>query len=190
MKGVNKAILVGTLGKDPEVKYAANGNAIANISVATSESWTDKSTGQKQEKTEWHRVVVYGKLAEIAGQYLTKGSQVYFEGKIKTRKWTDQNSGQDRYSTEINVDSFGGVMQMLGGGNQNSQQQGQQNQSQQPQQQGQYVQNGQALNPQQVQNKQAGNFQQPPMNPAPNNFDDSDVPFSMKATSPELFQLV
>ncbi|HBQ45312.1 MAG TPA: single-stranded DNA-binding protein, partial [Thiomicrospira sp.] len=98
MRGVNKVILVGTLGRDPEMKYAANGNAIATFSVATSEQWNDKSTGQKQEKTEWHRVVIFGKLAEIAGQYLTEGSQVYLEGKLQTRKWQDQNTGQDRYS--------------------------------------------------------------------------------------------
>lgn len=115
MRGVNKVILVGTLGRDPEVKYAANGNAITNISIATSEQWTDKNTGQKQEKTEWHRVVFFGKVAEIAGQYLRKGSQVYIEGKLQTRKWQDQNTGQDRYSTEVVVDSFNGQMQMLGG---------------------------------------------------------------------------
>jgi len=115
-RGVNKVILVGTLGRDPEIKYAANGNAIANLSVVTSEQWNDKATGQKQEKTEWHRVVIFGKLAEIAGQYLTKGSQVYLEGKLQTRKWQDQNTGQDRYSTEVVLD-FNGVMQMLGGGN-------------------------------------------------------------------------
>ncbi len=118
-RGVNKVILVGTLGRDPEVKYAANGNAIANLNVATSEQWTDKASGQKQEKTEWHRVVIFGKLAEIAGQYLTKGSQVYLEGKLQTRKWQDQNTGQDRYSTEVVID-FNGQMQMLGGGNRQS----------------------------------------------------------------------
>jgi len=115
MRGVNKVILVGTLGRDPEVKYAANGNAIANLNIATSEQWNDKSTGQKQEKTEWHRVVIFGKLAEIAGQYLSKGSQVYLEGKLQTRKWQDQNTGQDRYSTEVVLDPFSGNMQMLGG---------------------------------------------------------------------------
>lgn len=118
-RGVNKVILVGTLGRDPEVKYAANGNAIANLNVATSEQWNDKATGQKQEKTEWHRVVIFGKLAEIAAQYLTKGSQVYLEGKLQTRKWQDQNTGQDRYSTEVVID-FNGQMQMLGGGNRQS----------------------------------------------------------------------
>ena len=113
MRGINKVILVGTLGRDPEVRYAANGNAIANLSVATSEQWNDKQTGQRQERTEWHRVVLFGKLAEIAAQYLRKGSQVYLEGKLQTRKWTDQN-GMDRYTTEVVVDQRG-TMQMLGG---------------------------------------------------------------------------
>jgi len=117
MRGINKVILVGTLGADPDVKYAANGNAIANLSVATSEEWNDKNSGQKQQKTEWHRVVLFGKLAEIAGQYLNKGSQVYLEGKLQTRKWQDQNTGMDRYSTEIVLSGFDGTMQMLGGGN-------------------------------------------------------------------------
>jgi single-strand DNA-binding protein len=109
-RGVNKVILVGNLGKDPDVKYTASGAAIANITVATSESWNDKQTGEKQEKTEWHRVVFFRRLAEIAGEYLRKGSQVYIEGKLQTRKWQDQN-GQDRYTTEIVAND----MQMLGG---------------------------------------------------------------------------
>lgn len=108
-RGVNKVILVGNLGRDPEMKYTANGAAIANITVATSESWNDKQTGEKVEKTEWHRVVFFRRLAEIAGEYLRKGSQVYIEGKLQTRKWQDQ-SGQDRYTTEI----VGEEMQMLG----------------------------------------------------------------------------
>jgi single-strand DNA-binding protein len=116
MAGINKVILVGNLGNKPEVKYAANGNAIANLSVATSESWTDKNTGQKTEKTEWHRVSIFGKLAEIAGQYLDKGSKVYVEGKLQTRKWQDQ-SGQDRYTTEIVISGFNGTLQMLDGKN-------------------------------------------------------------------------
>ena len=115
-RGVNKVILVGNLGQDPEVRYMPNGNAVANITVATSESWKDQQ-GQQQERTEWHRVVMFGKLAEITGEYLRKGSQVYLEGKLQTRKWKDQ-SGQDRYSTEIVVDQ-GGSMQMLGSRNQN-----------------------------------------------------------------------
>ena len=112
MSGINKVILVGNLGAKPEVKYASNGNAISNLSVATSESWTDKSTGQKQERTEWHRVSLFGKLAEIAGQYLDKGSKVYVEGKLQTRKWQDQND-QDRYTTEVVVSGFNGTLQML-----------------------------------------------------------------------------
>jgi len=109
-RGVNKAIIVGTLGQDPEIRYTANGGAVANISVATNESWRDKATGEAQERTEWHRIVMFGKLAEIAQQYLKKGSQAYFEGRIQTRKWQDQ-SGNDRYSTEIVANE----MQMLGG---------------------------------------------------------------------------
>jgi single-strand DNA-binding protein len=110
-RGINKVILVGNLGKDPEMKYTASGAAIANITVATSESWNDKQTGEKVEKTEWHRVVAFQRLAEIMGEYLKKGSQVYIEGKIQTRKWQDQ-SGADRYSTEV----VASQMQMLGGG--------------------------------------------------------------------------
>lgn len=108
-RGVNKAIIVGTLGKDPEIRYMANGNAVANISVATSEQWKDKTDGSKQERTEWHRIVIFGKLAEICQQYLKKGQQAYFEGRIQTRKWQDQ-SGSDRYSTEIVAHE----MQLLG----------------------------------------------------------------------------
>ena len=110
MASVNKVILVGNLGRDPEVRYMPDGSAIANISVATTDTWKDKS-GVKQEKTEWHRVSFFGKTAEIAGQYLKKGSQVYLEGRIQTRKWQDKETGQDRYSTEI----VGDRMQMLGG---------------------------------------------------------------------------
>jgi len=108
-RGVNKVILVGNLGKDPEVRYMPNGNAVANITLATSESWKDKTTGEQQEKTEWHRVVMFRRLGEIAGEYLKKGSQVYIEGKLQTRKWQD-NSGNDRYTTEIVANE----MQMLG----------------------------------------------------------------------------
>lgn len=121
-RGVNKVILVGNLGQDPEVKYLQNGNAVANITVATSESWRDKATGEQKERTEWHRVVIFGKLAEIAGEYLRKGSQVYLEGSLQTRKWQDQ-SGQDRYSTEV-VINVGGTMQMLGGRGSDGGQQG------------------------------------------------------------------
>ena len=108
-RGVNKAIIVGNLGQDPEVRYTASGAAVTTISVATSESWNDKQTGEKQEKTEWHRVVFFNRLAEVAGEYLRKGRQVYIEGKIQTRKWQDQD-GNDRYTTEI----VGNQMQMLG----------------------------------------------------------------------------
>lgn len=107
--GINKVILIGRLGKDPEVRYMPNGNAVANITLATSESWKDKNTGQQQEKTEWHRIVIYRRLAEIAGEYLKKGAQIYLEGKLQTRKWTDQQ-GQDRYTTEIVCNEF----QMIG----------------------------------------------------------------------------
>lgn len=119
-RGINKVILLGHLGRDPEVKYMPNGNAVANMTIATSESWKDRNTGQQQDRTEWHRVVIFGKLAEIAGQYLKKGSLVYIEGQLQTRKWTDQ-SGQDRYSTEIVV-NIQGTMQMLDrkGSNDNS----------------------------------------------------------------------
>ena len=117
---VNKVILIGNLGQDPEIKQFDNGT-IATASIATSERWTDKTTGERKEHTEWHRVVFNNKLAEIAQQYLRKGSQVYVEGSLRTRKWTDQQTGQERYSTEIRVDN----MQMLGG---------QQQQQQQPQQ--------------------------------------------------------
>lgn len=113
--GVNKVILVGRLGQDPDVRYMPNGNAVANVSMATSDTWKDKESGQKMEKAEWHRVVFFGKIAEIVGQYVTKGSNIYVEGALRTRKWQDQ-SGQDRYTTEIVVD-MNGQMQMLGGRN-------------------------------------------------------------------------
>lgn len=108
-RGVNKVILVGNLGRDPEVRYSPNGSAVANVTLATSESWKDKNSGEKQEKTEWHRVVFFGRLAEIAGEYLKKGSQVYVEGRLQTRKWQDKD-GHDRYTTEIVANE----MQMLG----------------------------------------------------------------------------
>jgi single-strand DNA-binding protein len=109
-RGVNKVILVGNLGADPETRYTASGAAITNIRIATSESWRDKQTGENQERTEWHRVVFFSRLAEIAGEYLRKGSQVYVEGTLRTRKWQGQD-GQDRYTTEIVANE----MQMLGG---------------------------------------------------------------------------
>ena len=118
-RGVNKVILVGTCGQDPEVRYMPNGNAVTNLSLATSEQWTDKQTGQKVEKTEWHRVSMFGKVAEIAGEYLRKGSQVYIEGKLQTREW--EKDGIKRYTTEIVVD-MQGTMQLLGGRPQSDQQ--------------------------------------------------------------------
>jgi len=106
--GVNKVILIGNLGKDPDMRTMPNGNAVANITIATSESWKDKNTGEQQEQTEWHRVVFFRRLAEVVGEYVKKGSKIYVEGKLKTRKWQDQ-SGQDPYTTEIIADQ----MQML-----------------------------------------------------------------------------
>jgi len=159
MAGVNKVIIVGNLGNDPEVRYSNNGAAIANISVATSDSWKDKNTGEKQEKTEWHRVVMFNRLGEIAGEYLRKGSKVYIEGKLQTRKWQDQ-SGQDKYTTEIVANE----MQMLDSRGSNMGQggsSGYQAPSQSaPQQQG----GGQAP-------------QQPASQPAPANDFDDDIPF-------------
>jgi single-strand DNA-binding protein len=192
-KGVNKVILVGNLGNDPEVRYMPNGNAVANLSLATSESWKDPQ-GQMQERTEWHRLTMYRRLAEIAGEYLKKGSQIYVEGKLQTRKWQDQ-SGQDRYTTEIIVDQ----MQMLGGrggegggGNagggyqrpQNNQQGGYQQQGGQSQggyqQQGGQSQGGQSQGgyQQQAPNQGGGQSQpkQPPMAEPDFDFDD-DIPF-------------
>lgn len=109
-RGINKVILVGNLGKDPEVRYMANGGAVCNVTLATSESWKDKQSGEQKDKTEWHNIVFYRRLAEIAGEYLRKGSQIYVEGKLQTRKWQDKN-GNDRYTTEI----IANEMQMLGG---------------------------------------------------------------------------
>lgn len=109
-RGINKVILIGNLGAEPEVRYMPNGNAVCNITLATSDSWKDKQTGQQQERTEWHRVVFFGKLAEIVGQYLRKGSKVYIEGRLQTREW--EKDGIKRYTTEVIVD-MGGQMQML-----------------------------------------------------------------------------
>lgn len=147
-RGVNKVILVGNLGQDPEVRYLDNGNAVANLSVATSESWKDKNTGEHKEQTEWHRIVIYQRLAEIAGEYLRKGSKVYLEGKLKTRKWTDKD-GIERYTTEIVANE----MQMLDS-----------------------RQDGQQTAPTQQPSQQAPAQRQAPMTP-PADFDDGDVPF-------------
>ncbi|MBX4139606.1 single-stranded DNA-binding protein [Pseudomonas sp. S5F11] len=130
-RGVNKVILVGTCGQDPEVRYLPNGNAVTNLSLATSEQWTDKQSGQKVEKTEWHRVSLFGKVAEIAGEYLGKGSQVYIEGKLQTREW--EKDGIKRYTTEIVVD-MQGTMQLLGGRPQEDKQGSRSGQQQRPQQ--------------------------------------------------------
>ncbi|WP_322995914.1 single-stranded DNA-binding protein [Castellaniella sp.] len=111
MASVNKVILVGNLGRDPEVRYSPDGAAICNVSIATTSQWKDKASGDRREETEWHRVVFYNRLAEIAGEYLRKGRSVYVEGRLKTRKWQDKDTGADRYSTEIVADQ----MQMLGG---------------------------------------------------------------------------
>ena len=150
MASVNRVTIIGNLGKDPETRYAPSGDAVTNITVATTETWKDKATGEKREATEWHRVVFFGKLAEIAGQYLKKGSQVYLEGKLKTRKWQDKD-GADRYTTEINADE----LKMLGGKGD-----GQQSE---PQRQQQAPQRQQAQKP-----ASGGGF---------NEFDD-DIPFS------------
>ncbi len=192
-RGVNKVILVGNLGTDPEVRYMPNGNAVANLSLATSESWKDQQ-GQMQERTEWHRLTMYRRLAEVAGEYLKKGSQIYVEGKLQTRKWQDQQ-GQDRYTTEIIVDQ----MQMLGGRNEGGnaggggyQQRPQNNQGnqgnqggyqQQPQQnQGYSNQGGQQGGGQNrpqnapAQGNQSGGQPKPPMAEPDFDFDD-DIPF-------------
>lgn len=148
MNGINKVILVGTLGANPEVKYAANGNAIVNLSIATSEQWNDRNTGQKQQKTEWHKVAIFGKLAEIAGAYLVKGSQVYLEGKLQTRKWQDQN-GNDRYTTEVILSGYDCKLEMLGGNQSNTAAQ-KPTQATQPQQQWRHS-DGRPMQPHEVQ---------------------------------------
>lgn len=175
-RGVNKVILIGNLGADPEVRYMPSGGAVTNITLATSESWRDKATGEQREKTEWHRVALFGKLAEVAGEYLRKGSQVYIEGQLQTRKWQDQ-SGQDRYTTEIVVQGFNGVMQMLGGRAQGGAPQGQQNQQAgwgQPQQPA-YQQQAQQPS-QQQQAPQQQSQQQAPQQQAPQQQQYNDVP--------------
>jgi len=157
MAGVNKVIILGNLGKDPEVRFMPNGGGVANLTIATSETWKDKQTGEQKEKTEWHRVVMFGKLAEIAGEYLKKGSKVYIEGSLQTRKWTNQQ-GQDQYTTEIVVQGFNGTMQMLDSRGQGSggQSGGFSGQGQAPQQQGGF--SGQAA---QQAPQQQGGYTQP-----------------------------
>ncbi|MBQ0210187.1 single-stranded DNA-binding protein [Providencia rettgeri] len=149
-RGVNKSIILGNLGDDPNVRYSPNGTAFANFSVATSETWKDKNTGEKRERTDWHNIVIQGKLAEVAGQYLKKGSQVYIEGKMRTRKYQGID-GQDKYITEVIV-GIDGKMQMLGGNGGNNQA-GSQQPARQPQQ------------------------QPAPQNEPPMDWDDSDIPF-------------
>ncbi|MGL4757477.1 MAG: single-stranded DNA-binding protein [Aeromonadaceae bacterium] len=154
-----QVIIIGNVGQDPEVRYSQAGLCFCNLSIATSESWKDKQSGEKKERTEWHKVVISGKLAEIAGEYVKKGSKIQVVGKMQTRKWTDQ-SGQDKYTTEIVVDSFNGVMQMIGSAPQTQGQQPQQGYQQQPQQrpqQNSYAQaSGGMQKPQQMQQPQGG----------------------------------
>lgn len=120
-RGVNKVILLGRIGQDPEIRYMQSGGAVANLTLATSESWRDKQTGEQKENTEWHRIVIFGKLAEIAGEYVKKGSQLYVEGQLKTRKWTD-SSGVEKWTTEVVLNGPGAVMQMVGGKSEGGQQ--------------------------------------------------------------------
>lgn len=163
-KGINKVILVGHLGQDPEIKYMPSGGAVANVSVATSDQWKDKQSGEMKDRTEWHRVVFFNRLAEIVGEYLRKGSQVYVEGRLQTRKWQDKN-GQDRYTTEI----VASEMQMLGGrGGQSGGDQSLSGGQGQPQQ------GGYSGGQQQAPQAQRAPAQQAPM-PA-DDFDD-DIPF-------------
>lgn len=192
-RGINKVILIGNLGQDPEVRYMPQGGAVANLSIATSESWKDKATGEMKEQTEWHRVVIYQRLAEIAGEYLRKGSKVYIEGKLKTRKWQDQQ-GVERYTTEIVANELqmldgrgegqgGGMGGVMGGGQQGYQPRApQQAAPQQAAYQGAPQQNFQPQGNYQKPAQPQGGFQQqppaqqrPPMEP-PIDFDD-DIPF-------------
>jgi single-strand DNA-binding protein len=162
MSGVNKVILIGNLTKDVETRFMPNGGAVSNLTVATSEKWKDKQTGEQKEKAEFHRCVLFGKLAEIAGEYLKKGSKVYLEGQLQTRKWTNQQ-GQDQYTTEIVLQGFNGVMQMLDGKQQGQQAPAQQSggfQQQAPQSQGGFAPQQQA--PQQQQNQGGFSPQQAP----------------------------
>lgn len=159
MAGLNKVQLIGRLGNDPETRYMPSGDAVTNVSIATSDTWKDKTTGERQERTEWHRVVFFGRVAEIAGEYLRKGSQCYVEGKLRTRKWQDKD-GADKYTTEIVVD-VGGTLQLLDG---------------KPQGDG----GGERQStPQQQRQAPAGGRQSAPAAPPPAGFDDfdDDIPF-------------
>ena len=179
-RGINKVILIGNVGGDPETRYLPNGNAVTNLTLATSDSWRDKQTGQMQERTEWHRISLFGKIAEIAGQYLSKGSKVYIEGRLQTREW--EKDGVKRYTTEIIVD-MGGSMQMLDsrGDNEGGNRPAPAPRQQQPQQQ--YQQQSQQPQQQQYQQQQAAPQRPAPSvqqdaQPAPDydSFDD-DIPF-------------
>lgn len=183
-RGVNKVILIGNMGNDPEVRHLPNGNAVANITLATTDTWKDKQTGQPQERTEWHRVVFFGRLAEVVGQYTRKGSKLYIEGRLQTREW--EKDGIKRYTTEIVVD-INGQMQLLDsanrqGGNQNQGYQQQNHQQQNYQQQGGQNQNqgqqrqGQQNRSQGYQQQSAPPEQQPQQMPDYDSFDD-DIPF-------------
>lgn len=166
-RGINKVILVGNLGNDLEMRTMPNGGAVATLTIATSETWRDKASGEQREKTEWHRVVIFGSLANVAGEYLRKGSQVYIEGQLRTRKWQDQ-SGADRYTTEVVVQGYYGVMQMVGGRRQNDTNtpaQGAWGQPQHPDQGTAYPNNHEP-------NNSKPQYDEPPMD-----FDD-DIPFS------------
>ena len=167
MAGVNKVIIVGHLGNDPEIRTMPNGDAVANISVATSESWNDRNTGERREVTDWHRIVFYRRQAEICGEYLRKGSQVYVEGRLKTRKWQDQN-GQDRYTTEIQGD----VMQMLGARNQAAGYPSDMGAAPQPSYQARQTNNGGSYQSSRPAPQQSAPQAEPPMD----GFDD-DIPF-------------
>ncbi|MCK9236523.1 MAG: single-stranded DNA-binding protein [Thiopseudomonas sp.] len=174
-RGVNKVILIGNLGADPDTRYLPNGNAVSNITLATSDSWKDRETGQQQERTEWHRVVFFGKLAEIVGQYLRKGSKVYVEGRLQTREW--EKDGVKRYTTEVVVD-MNGQMQMLdgrGGGDDMGASQAPRQQQQAPQQQQSY----QQQQSQQAQQPRQAPVATPPQQPADNFGEsfDNDIPF-------------
>lgn len=168
-RGVNKVILIGRVGQDPEVRYLPNGGAVCNLTLATSESWRDKNTGENKEITEWHRVVIFGKLAEIAGEYVKKGSELYIEGQLRTRQW--EKEGQKMYTTEVVVPQMGGTMQMIGGkkGDQSAPAQ-----SGQPQQSGNA--NGQGGQQKRQQQRPAQKNSQPANNEPPMDFDD-DIPF-------------
>lgn len=180
MRGVNKVIIIGNLGGDPEARQFSNGGNVTNISVATSEQWTDKQSGEKREATEWHRISLFNRLGEIAAQYLRKGSKVYIEGSLRTRKYQDAN-GQDKYVTEIRADQ----MQMLdGAGDNNGQQYNQQNNGQQYNQQ----QNNGQQNNQQQNNQQQNNGQQSGYNGAsqPQNYNQNNPPKTVSQNSPAM----